>query len=145
VLAASLSPTTLVASQVFRYVPPFGIVPLQSAALRGFNDATFFTGVPRNPLPGSGQATPFIDMRQLPLLRAQALELAPTDLRPDDPVQREFVWVYRPWQNAQALQKTGAAQPVMVFASGLCNDLAIARFDLARADFSNFADCCGAA
>lgn len=138
-LGASLAPAALMAREHFRYLPPFGIVPLHSVPLRGFSDANFFVGVVRRPVPGAGQHTPFIDGRLLSALQNQALACAPTDL-----TQREFLWVYRPWQNVKAALDGQSVQPMVVFASGLLPDLAAARFDMARFDFSNFASCCGA-
>ncbi|UXH79170.1 hypothetical protein [Roseateles amylovorans] len=137
-LAASATPASLQVKDHCRYLPPFGMVPLQSPPLRGFGDAAFFSGVPRRPVPGSGQSTPFMDGRQLGALRQIALAHAPIDL-----TAGEFVRVYRPSQNVQAALTGLPVQPVIVFASGLTPELAVARFDMARADFSNFSDCCG--
>lgn len=132
-LAASATPAALRARDHFRYLPPFGVVPLQNPPLRGFGDAAFFANLPRRPLPGSGQQTQFIDSRQIGALQQQALAGTPTDL-----ASGEYLWVYRPWQNAQALSQGRAVQPLLVFASGQMPELAVARFDLARADFSNY-------
>jgi hypothetical protein len=146
-LAAQANPGAVIAADHFRYLPPFGVVPLQSPPLRGFVESGFFSGIVRRPPPGAGQETQFIDARQLGALQALALAHAPTDV-----TQREFVWVYRPWQNARAAgagPPGGAlapppqpAQPMVVFASGHLPDLAIARADMARLDFSNYAACC---
>jgi hypothetical protein len=138
VLAATATPATVVATEHFRYLPPFGIVPLQSVPLRGFSDPTFFSGVVRRPVPGSGQHMPFVDARLLSALQEQALACAPTDL-----TQQEFLWIYRPWQNVKAALDGQPVQPMAVFASGQLPNLAVARFDMARFDFSNFATCCG--
>jgi hypothetical protein len=137
-LAAEPSPSTTVATDHFRYLPPFGAVPLQRAPRRGFLEPSFFANVVRRPASGSGQATPFIDGRLIDTLAEQALAHAPIDL-----TQKEFIWVYRPWQNVKAVLEGRPVQPMVVFASGLMPDLAIARFDMARADFSDFANCCG--
>jgi hypothetical protein len=137
-LAASTAPASIVATTYFRHLPPFGILPLQASPLRGFSDAAFFGGVPRVPLPGSGQSTLFIDARLLGALQQQALAHAPIDLS-----QPEFVRVYRPWQNVQAALAGDSVQPSLAFTHGLAPELATARFDMARADFSNFANCCG--
>ncbi|WP_028079982.1 hypothetical protein [Solimonas soli] len=134
-LAASATPASLHVRDAIQYLPPFGLVPLQNGALRGFGDAAFFDGIPRRPLPGSGQTTPFIDARMLGALREQALTYAPTDVD-----AQEFVWVYRPWQTVQAMSQGRLVQPLLVFASGLVPDLVLARFDMARFDFSNFAE-----
>lgn len=132
-LAATTNPATVVAAEHFRYLPPFGLVPLQAPPLRGFVEPSFFAGIVRRPAPGSGQETPFIDMRQLGALRERALAATPTDLS-----SKEFIWVYRPWQGVQAVRDGKIVQPLLAFASGLLPDLAVARFDMARFDFSNF-------
>jgi hypothetical protein len=133
-LAASATPALQSARAHFRYLPPFGLVPLQNGVLRGFGDAAFFAGVPRRPPPGSGQQTPFIDARELGAMREQALAFAPTDLDAG-----EFVWLHRPWQPQRALAGGDAAQPLLAFACGLMPEFAIARFDMARYDYSNHA------
>ena len=135
VLAGNGNPSGLRASDVFRYLPPFGLVPLQNPPLRGFGDAAFLTGVVRRPLPGRGPPPPFIDARMLGFLRSQALEAAATDL-----TLKEFMWVYRPWQPVQAMGRGITVQPLLVFASGLLPEPAFARFDMGRADFGNFAN-----
>jgi hypothetical protein len=136
-LASAANPAAVAALDLFRYLPPFGIVPLQRAPLRGFVEAAFFSGIIRRPVPGANQSTPFIDVRLLGTLQEQALTGTPTDL-----ATREFVWVYRGWQNVKAAGD-GLVQPMVAFASGLLPNLAAARFDMARFDFSDYAHCCG--
>lgn len=136
-LAGATNPATITAAEHFRWLPPFGILPLQSPPLRGFFEANFFSGIVRRPPPGSNQGTQFIDARLLGALRAQALEATPTDL-----TQKEFIWVYRPWQNVKAAGDGQTVQLMIVFASGLLPDVAVARFDMARFDFSNYVNCC---
>lgn len=129
---------TLVATDHFRFLPPFGLVPLQTDPLRGVAEAVFFAGIVRPPGLGSAQPTPFIDARLLGALRDEASDRAPTDL-----TQGEFVWVYRPWQNTKARGDGQPVQLLLAFASGLAPDLAPARADMARFDFSNYSNCCG--
>jgi len=137
-LAASSAPASVAAAEYFRYLPPFGMVPLQASPLRGFSDPQFFAGLVRRPLAGSTQGTEFIDGRLLGVLRDEAVRYGPTDV-----VSKEFVWVYRPWQITRAINKGAAVQPLVVFASGLMPNHAMARFDMARADLSNYAGCTG--
>jgi hypothetical protein len=134
-LKKSANPASVAAVDHFRYLPPFGLVPLQNLSLRGFGDASFFSGVPRRPLPGSGQTTPFIDARQIGALRELALNYSATDV-----TQQEFIWVYRPWQTVQAMSQGQLVQPLLVFASGLAPEIVQARFGMARAEFSNYAN-----
>jgi hypothetical protein len=138
VLAAAPDPGAVIARDVFRFLPPFGIVPLQQPPLRGFAVSTFLFDIVRRPNPGSNQSTPFIDVRLLGTLQEQALTGAPTDL-----TSREFIWVYRSWQNVKARADGQSVQPMLAFASGLLPPLAIARFDMARFDYSDYANCCG--
>jgi hypothetical protein len=137
-LAPPGNPTTVVATDHFRYLPPFGIVPLHSPPLRGFDEARFLSGLVRRPATGSGQGCEFIDERLLGALQQQALAGTPTDL-----TEKEFIWVYRPWQNAKAVADRQPVQAMLAFASGLLPELAVARFDIARFDYSNYANCCG--
>jgi hypothetical protein len=137
-LAASASPETVSAADYFHYLPPFGMVAQQSLPLRGFVETTFFSGLVRRPVPGSRQGSEFVDARLLSTIRQQALEYAPTDT-----TRREFIWVFRPWQNFQALTAGTSVQPMTVFASGQMPDPATPRFDMARFDFSNYTGCCG--
>ncbi|HET7400634.1 MAG TPA: hypothetical protein VFJ62_02605 [Usitatibacter sp.] len=141
VLAEAANPMGVAATDRFRYLPPFGIVPLRSGPLRGFDEAGFFTGVVRPPRPGSTAGTPFIDARLLGTLQALALSAAPTDLGLPQG-QKEFIRVYRPWQNAKAIADSRPVQPMLAFASGLVPDLGTARFDMARFDYANYAGCC---
>jgi hypothetical protein len=139
-LAASAAPASESAASVFRYLPPFGTVPLALTPLRGFVESVFFSGIPRPPAPGSNTLTRFIDARQLGQLQQLALALAPTDT-----ASGEYLRVYRPWQNVRAMHDGQAVQPVLVFASGLLPELALARFDLTRFDYGNFAAAGGSA
>lgn len=139
VLAAASTPATVAAIDHFRYLPPFGIVPLLRTPLRGFLETAFFAGVVRPPAAGSTAGTRFIDARQLGELHQLALAQTPTDL-----ASGEFIRVYRPWQNAKALVDGPPVQPMVAFASGLLPELAVARFDLTRFDYGNFASCCNA-
>lgn len=134
VLAGAATPGTVAAAEHFRWLPPFGIVPLERPPLRGFFEPSFFSGIVRRPRPGSNQSTPFVDVRLLGALHEHAMESTPTDL-----TKKEFLWVYRPWQSVKAAVDGQTVQPTVVFASGLLPNLAVARFDMARWDYSNYA------
>jgi len=133
-LASAATPGTVAAATHFRWLPPFGMVPLQRPPLRGFFEPSFFSGIVRPPRPDSGQGTPFIDARRLGTLQEVALTATATDLS-----RNEFVWVYRPWQNVKANVDGQTVQPMVVFASGLLPNLAVARFDMARWEYGNYA------
>jgi hypothetical protein len=139
-LAAESSPAALVAADHFRYLPPFGVAPLQRGVLRGFREPAFSSGRVRRAPPGGAQSTEFIDGRVLGVLQEQALAHGPVDTTAE-----EFLWIYRPWQNVKAAADGQTVQPVAVFATGLMsNDLALPRADMARFDYSNYASCCEA-
>jgi hypothetical protein len=138
ILAAAADPATVMATQHFRYLPPFGLVPLRRSPMRGFVEGVFLSGLVRRPPMELNQPIEFIDARQIGALREQALASTPTDI-----TQQEFIWIYRPWQNARALTDGGDVQPMLVFASGQIPTPSVARFDLARFDYSNYASCCG--
>jgi hypothetical protein len=137
-LVKEANPAVLVAAEHFRFLPPFGVVPLERVPLRGFTEGNFFAGIVRRAPAGAGPGTEFIDARLLGALQEQALAYTPTDV-----TRREFIWVYRPWQNVKAAKDGQSVQPLVVFASGLMPNLATARADMARFDFSNYAGCCG--
>lgn len=136
-LATQANPAGVQARDHFRYLPPFGLLPLQGPVQRGFIDAIFFAGIPRPPGSHPTAGTPFIDARLLGPLQDLALAGSPTDL-----ASGEFVWVWRPWQNTRAADANASVPRVLAFASGLLPDMASARFDLSRWDFSNHAACC---
>jgi len=138
-LATVSDPATMVISDYVRWLPPFGVVPLKQPPLRGFAEASFFAGIVRRAPAGGSQSTEFIDARLLGALQELALAHAPIDV-----TQKEFIRVYRPWQNVRAAGLGQSVQPAVAFMSGLLPDLAIARADMARFDFSNYAACCGA-
>jgi hypothetical protein len=128
-LAATGTPTELaVASQIFRYLPAAGVLPLSGlGASAGFDRLTFFGDrTTRGPLVVEGAV-----MRAL--LRA-SLDRPPIDLG-----ERELIWIYLVRQNLQA-QGTGAdVQPYFVFATGQLPPFGAARLDVARAGFANVA------
>ena len=139
VLAGASSPAAVAATDFVRYLPPYATVPLQSGPLRGFDDGRFLSGMVRRHDDASGKSTEFIDARLLGALREQALLHAPVDVG-----QREFIWAWRAWQNMQAGLAGQIVQPVLVLACGLVAPPPVARFDMARLDFSNYTNRCGA-
>ena len=87
VLNATSNPATIVAAEVFRYLPPFGVVPLHALPLRGVDQSAFFSGIVRRPPPATTQGTEFIDERLLGVLQEQALRHQPSLLSISDPAQ----------------------------------------------------------
>jgi hypothetical protein len=112
----------------FRYLPPAGFLPLAGGSFAGFTTDGFFAQIPhRDP--------DFIDGEILGHLVASALAYPPRD-----PADGELLWVYRPWQNAKAIDSGSAVQPYLVFASGQMPPMARSRFDTARWNYANYPD-----
>jgi hypothetical protein len=131
-LRSGLSQSALAAiraTDYFRYLPPVGFLPLSRGSFRGINPATFFSQQPhRDP--------EFIDGAVTRALLNEALTYEPVDLSAG-----ELVWLYNAWQNTKAIDDGEAIQPYVIFASGHMPHMAIARFDVARWDYSNYAGC----
>ena len=51
---------------------------------------------------------------------------------PGDPADGELLWMYRPWQNAKAIDDGIAVQPYVVFANGQMPPMPCPRLDVAR-------------
>lgn len=129
-IAAKANPQLLLAHNYFRYLPPAGLLPLSAAGAKGVGLDTFFSGVAHRP-------ADFIDGATLEALLGEAAAHDPVDL-----AAGEMVWLYKVWQNARAAGGGGGgARPYAVFASPHVPYRALARFDVARWDYSNYAAC----
>jgi hypothetical protein len=123
--------TSVTAKTFFRYLPPVGIVPLQTTGKAGVESTQFFTGkTTRGPVHFGGAAL-------VSLLRDSA-QYPPVDLDAE-----EMIWLYYVAENMKAANVPSAGvpkpQPYVVFANGHMPYLANARFDLALWDFANYA------
>jgi len=131
-VASSASAGTLAAlhaGDYFRYLPSAGFLPLSGGSFRGFASNAFFSEQPhRDP--------EFVDAAIVRSVFDQALHYEPIDLSAG-----ELAWVYQPWQNSQAIAGGAAIQPYVVFTTGHLPHRAVARFDLARWDDSNYVGC----
>lgn len=114
------------ATDYFDYLPAAGILPLSRGLLKGFNPAVFFDQPHREP--------EFIDGLALRALFQESFNYQPAPTR-----SGELLWLYRPWQNAKAIDDGANIQPYLVFTTGHMPHRALARFDLARWDYSNYA------
>jgi len=114
------------ATQLFRFLPPAGILPLFGlGASRGFDRLTLFSNrTTRGPIVLEGASV-------APLLRA-SLGYPPIDLD-----ERELIWTYLVRQNLQA--QPGGGQPYFMFASGQLPPFGAARADVARVGFASVA------
>ncbi|MGA7730493.1 MAG: hypothetical protein WCD37_04375 [Chloroflexia bacterium] len=129
-LLQKLGPVTLVnahATEYFRFLPAVGILPGARGTFRGFNPNLFFDQPHRD--------VEYIDGLIVGSLVADALHYFPMDLESD-----ELVWLYQPWQNAKAIDDGANIQPYVVFTTGQMPHRALARLDVARWDYSQYAD-----
>jgi hypothetical protein len=108
----------------FAWLPPVGALPLSRAgAPRGYSDARFFSGM-------KARSLAFVEGAPVPALVAHALLLPPIST-----TAGEFIWLYAVRENLQS-----AGVPYVLFASGAAPYFGNARFDLARWNYSSFAE-----
>jgi hypothetical protein len=124
----SIQLASIRASDYFRYLPPAGLLALGQGAFRGIDPANFFDQLPHRP-------PIFIDGAVVRALMTEALPYEPIDL-----TAGELMWVYKSWQNAKAIDDGATLQPYVIFSNGLMPYMALARFDVARWDYSNYVD-----
>jgi hypothetical protein len=115
------------ASQYFRYLPPAGLIPVRRASFRGVNVNTFFTGM-------THRAPEFIDASITGSLMKGSFRDDPIDIS-----NSEMVWLYKVWQNEKASLESAAVQPFVIFTTPHMTNSAIARYDVAHWDYSNYA------
>jgi hypothetical protein len=119
---------TLPATDYFRYLPPAGFLPLSQGSFRGITPGAFFSQQPhRDPEFMSGAA--------IPALFNTAITYEPIDM-----AAGELVWLYSIWQNTKAIDDGETIPPYIVFTSGHMPHLGLARFDVARWNYSNYAE-----
>ena len=116
-------PASIVATTLFKYLPPAGLIPLYSQTSTGFVPPTFFQGLTvRDPIDIEGA-------------RAQALLRASTQFPPVELSTAEMFWTFRTRQNAQQ----AGAVPFLFFASGQLPYFGGSRYDVAYYDFASWA------
>ncbi len=107
------TPGTVVATSVFQYLPPLGLLPIYSSAFpAGFVLATFFQGLPvRQGCVVNAAGT----MTQAPIAiegaRAQAMIRASFDYPLIDLSSGEMIWLFQTRQNMQASAPLVASPP----------------------------------
>jgi len=132
VVAQSANPSAIRARNYFRWVAPAGFLPLRGVE-RGV-DVTFFDPLPhRDPIE-------YLNGELIGDVIERSLLYEPIDL-----VEPEMVRLYYPWQQDPARAAGTTVRSYLLFASGHLPPYATARFDVARWDFSNYAECCGEA
>jgi hypothetical protein len=121
---ASTGTYNIRASSVFRFLPAAGVLPVSGLGSSvGFDRLLFFSDQTC-----AGPAV--VEGAQVAALLDRALGFPPIDLQ-----SQELIWVYLVRENLQAIATSTA--PYFIFANGNLPYLGNARFDLARADFSN--------
>jgi hypothetical protein len=120
--------TTAIASDVFNFLPPVGLLPLGGiAGAVGFDSTSFFTSfTTRGPL--------FIEGARVPPLLRLAATYPPIAV--GDP---ELVWLYLVRENRQPAAGLPAAQPYLIFALGRLPCQVVPRFDVSHWDYANIA------
>lgn len=117
------------ARQLFRYLPPIGLLIEPSGrSLSGFDYLRFLNGLTyRNPV--------FIEGARIEPLFRLAMSFRPIDL-----TTGEMIWLYRVRENRQVSTQSRFArlQPYLIFTSGHVPYQGDARYNLARWDYSNY-------
>jgi hypothetical protein len=130
-LALSLNATqfsVLRATDYFRFLPPAGLLPRGTSRDPGVLPGLFFSRQPH-------RAPEYIDDTVLPDVLDQSLAYDAIDL-----ASGELIWLYETWQNALAVDRAAPVRPYLIFTTGHMPHRAVARFDLARWDYSHFND-----
>jgi hypothetical protein len=123
------NPTTVVATQRFRYLPPVGVVPLLSNQYpRGLHPDLFFDGLTHHPVQ-------YVEGARVEALIRAAPNYPPVDL--NNPVS---LWIYRVRENDQAVATLPAVtRPYLIFSSGHMPYMGDPHYDVNRWDFGNWA------
>jgi len=134
--AASL--TSISASDYFRYLPPFGLLPLIGAqSPDGFTYSQFFSNITRACAQTSDKlcAPFFIEGAKLEPLFYRSLLYPAIDLG-----AQEMIWLY--WVRENMQPPTGQispGRPYLIFTNGHLPCEGRAQFDLNYWDYANFA------
>ncbi len=119
---------SLLATQVFQYLPPVGVLPLSSGAIPGFNYQQFFSQrAYRGPL--------FLEGARVECVLRTAVQYPPIDLR-----GKEMLWLYivRENRDPSAFAGNPAPAPYLIFTSGQLQPATDARFNVSRWNYSNY-------
>ncbi len=129
-LRDSPNPPAIRARDYFRWLPAAGLLPQATAAAAGFVPA-FFDPLPhRDPIE-------YLNGEQVGAALGLSFAYEPIDL-----AEPEMVWLYVPWQQETARAAGATSRSYLLFASAHLPPFAVARFDVARWDFANYAACC---
>ena len=125
---AANDPSTVIADEHFRYLPPAGMLPLVTDGVlgRGFDAGNFF---------GANGSSNIIstDGDRLRVMLNQALDHEPCDLQSDEKIQ-----LYHVRENLKAVQDGRNVQKVLAFARHSLPFFGVARFDEAKFNKDRF-------
>jgi hypothetical protein len=131
VLDRSGALASLVAEDMFHWLPPVGVLPLQTGSAAGATILGFFGSRPR-------REVQFLEGSQFEDLLRSALSYGAIDLSPP-----EMVWLYTTRENEQSVKSGTTARRFVGFANARMPFFGAPRFDVARLDYSNYVACCG--
>jgi hypothetical protein len=126
-----LNPEEVIGSDYIRYLPPAGLLPVRREKSKqqifgGFDPKVFFAG-------RAIQTPVFIDGSALRPIFREAANYEPFDLSGP-----ESVLLYQTTQNDTAFNQSTTVQPFIVFTTPYLRGIGSARFDVAKANQSNF-------
>jgi hypothetical protein len=126
-----LTPAEVKATDYFRFLPPAGLLPVRREKSKeqvfgGFDPKVFFSG-------RAVQTPVFIDGSALRPIFREAANYEPFDLSGP-----ESVLLYQTTQNDTAFTKGTTVQPFIVFTTPYMRGIGSSRFDVAKANQSNF-------
>lgn len=137
-------PVSIIAQDYFRYLPPAGFLPLRKGTSPGLVAINFFGSLPHRSAPhfsGSveefNQGTPqYIDGKIISSLLIESFSKVPINV-----TDFEMIWTYYPWQHIQAITEDTSNSHHLLFVTAHMPPAGIARFDIARWDYSNYSKC----
>jgi len=103
---------------------------------RGFDPWSFFAMQPRR------QQRPGYDAEYIDAQQAASIWNVGRNFESMRTDSRETLWVYKVWQYERDRLAGDANVPYVIFTSGHVPPQSIARFDLARWDYSHYMKCC---
>lgn len=118
--------TAIEADDIFRYLPPAGIIPLASSGKKGFDADNFFGNLGSNEITNT-------DGDRLRVLLDHAISHEPIDLQANDEIQLYYVR-----ENIQAFDDGENVRKVLVFARHSLPYIGVARFDEATWNGESF-------
>jgi hypothetical protein len=120
------NPAQIRATDVFKYLPPVGLLPVNDAASPGFDVNRFFQGV-------TVRRVVFIDVAQVQQLIRSSAQYGPIDLS-----EHEVIWLYQVRENVLGKSASVRTHPFIIFASGHMPPIGTGRYNLGHWNYSNY-------